>query len=335
MIHNQALNGLPTIVKKETITTGNGDTIERSTASGTPDFRLFDVGSGGSLTLENLTCKTVLVRFGNLSGSAAPICNHGNLTFHRLTLSGNGGDSGDGGGGIYNDGTATVTGGTLPGTTPTSTAVASPTRARCSSTGLQSGQLRQVRIRRSRSAGHLVQRVADLGERTLLQETCRGAPARDGLSGFPGTVGTNAYGGAVYVAGGTVTITSTTITQNNAFAGVNSVGGLFGGNAFGGALYIAAERVSLSTSTVSNNQVPITWDGELGNGGGLYVAGGTVTLTNDTVESNFAADYGGGIYIAAGTVYIDPSTVTNTTNNTDGTGLNGTTANIDGTYNAT
>ena len=34
---------------------GGGDTIERSTAAGTPIFRLFDVATGGSLTLQNLT----------------------------------------------------------------------------------------------------------------------------------------------------------------------------------------------------------------------------------------------------------------------------------------
>ncbi len=32
---------------------GNAATIQRSTASGTPDFRLFNVVSGGSLTLNN------------------------------------------------------------------------------------------------------------------------------------------------------------------------------------------------------------------------------------------------------------------------------------------
>src|SRR5262249_30144606 len=51
-------NGLPVIAAKKggslTIV-GNGDTIERSTAAGTPAFRLFDVASGSSLTLQNLT----------------------------------------------------------------------------------------------------------------------------------------------------------------------------------------------------------------------------------------------------------------------------------------
>jgi hypothetical protein len=64
-------------------------------------------------------------------------------------------------------------------------------------------------------------------------------------------------------------------------------------------------------------------------GGGVFVAG-VVTLTNDTVESN-SASLGGGLYIATGaTAYLDRSTIANTVNNTDSTGLNGITANIDG-----
>src|SRR2546423_3982524 len=52
-------NGLPVISGKKgadnlTII-GNGDTIERSTAAGTPAFRLFDVATGNTLTLQNMT----------------------------------------------------------------------------------------------------------------------------------------------------------------------------------------------------------------------------------------------------------------------------------------
>ena len=43
---------------------GNGDTIERSTAASTPDFRLLDVARGGSLTLENLTLQGGMERSG-------------------------------------------------------------------------------------------------------------------------------------------------------------------------------------------------------------------------------------------------------------------------------
>ena len=55
--------------------------------------------------------------------------------------------------------------------------------------------------------------------------------------------------------------------------------------------------------------------------------GGTGT-TNGT-------GYGGGIYIgyeSGSVIYIDSFTVTNAIKNTDGSGTNGSTANIDGTY---
>ena len=64
----------------------------------------------------------------------------------------------------------------------------------------------------------------------------------------------------------------------------------------------------------------------------------SATLCNDTVESNTADAAGGGIYIASGaTVYIDTAAVdsvdpTVVSNNTDHSGANGSTANIDGSY---
>src|SRR5262245_52755538 len=49
-------NGLPLIAANDHLTIlGSGDVIERSSAGGTPAFRLFDVAAGASLTLENLT----------------------------------------------------------------------------------------------------------------------------------------------------------------------------------------------------------------------------------------------------------------------------------------
>ena len=49
-------NGLPAIAAKDKLTIlGNGDTIARSTAPGTPAFRFFDVAAGAALTLKNLT----------------------------------------------------------------------------------------------------------------------------------------------------------------------------------------------------------------------------------------------------------------------------------------
>ena len=69
-----------------------------------------------------------------------------------------------------------------------------------------------------------------------------------------------------------------------------------------------------------------------GEGGGLFIASVVVTLQGDTVEANSASSHGGGLFIVSGiAVYLDSFTVANTINNTDNTGLNGSTANIDGT----
>jgi hypothetical protein len=97
---------------------------------------------------------------------------------------------------------------------------------------------------------------------------------------------------------------------------------------FGGGIFIASATVTLATDTVNSN----TFGAD--NGGGIYIWSGTVTFCSDTVQSNTApGGSGGGIYIASGaTVYIDSFSVANTINNTDSSGTNGSTANIDGTY---
>jgi hypothetical protein len=303
-------NGLPVIANHDTLTiVGNGDTIERSTASGTPDFRLLDVAKGGSLTLENVTLQNGLA-FG--SGNAAEggaIFNKGTLVLSGVTVQGNIAQGSDGinshdgndasGGGVWSCGALTAQSGTL--------------------------------VQNNHAIGG-----AGAGNSTHI----------------PGVGGT-ASGGGIFVAGGMATLTGVAVDNNVAQGGEGGSEILpqgtaltTGGNAFGGGLCVAAGSVSLSSSTVDNNSA--TGGFGLTNllfpeafGGGLYVGGGIVTLCNDTVQSNAAnfstgdqADsHGGGIYIASGaTAYIDSFTVAHTINNTDSSHLNGSTANIDGTY---
>ncbi len=178
--------------------------------------------------------------------------------------------------------------------------------------------------------------------------------------------GGNAFGGGIYIAGGTAQISSSSIGTYDPFAGDgvgNMAQGGNGGSAsqavgagsgYGGGVYVAAgavtmDHVTLEANTAQSgglappyNSLPSGY----GYGGGLFVAGGSVTLTNDSVDHNvagtfenggtyayYAHGYGGGIFIAsAATVSLDPFTVSNTTNNTDSSGMPGTTANIDGTY---
>jgi hypothetical protein len=131
-----------------------------------------------------------------------------------------------------------------------------------------------------------------LGNGTLMEGNRASGGAYSGNLFGRITPAGDGYGGALYIAGGTASIASTTITGNYAFGG--STGGFnIGGNAYGGALYVAAGQVVLTTTTVNNNNaVP-------GQG------------------SSQATSYGGGLFIAiAATVDIDAFTLANVINNT-------------------
>jgi len=271
--------GLPMIAANDNLTIlGNGDTIERS--AGASNFRLLDVASGASLTLQNLTLQGGYTSWGsglgNPYGGGGAISNQGALTLSGVTVTNNqvgaGWKASVGGGAIWSNGSLILENGTL---LTNNTATGPP--------GLGSGSC------------------------------CSGYP--------PG----NAYGGAVYIAGGIANISNTTFTNNRANVGLGTPA-IYGGKAFGGALYVAAGQVVLTTTTMNSNSVNLQNPYAAASyGGGLYVAGGTVTLTSDTVESNRAHSAGGGIYIASGaTVYIDAFTLANVINNING--------NIVGTY---
>ena len=92
-------NGLPVIAAGDNLTiVGNSRTIERSSASGTPAFRLFDVASGASLTLDKLTLQN-----GYVLGLPFPtqdyggaIYSNGSLTLTGVVVTGNVGFNGAG-----------------------------------------------------------------------------------------------------------------------------------------------------------------------------------------------------------------------------------------------
>jgi predicted outer membrane repeat protein len=98
---------LPVIAANDNLTiVGNSDTIQRK--SNSPAFRIFEVASGASLALANLTVQNGSVPDDEGGG----ILNRGTLSVSGCTLSGN---SAAIGGGIMNLGTATVQSSTLSG----------------------------------------------------------------------------------------------------------------------------------------------------------------------------------------------------------------------------
>jgi predicted outer membrane repeat protein len=106
--------GLPVITGKMTIA-GNGATIERSTATGIPAFRIFDVASGGKLTLNSVVLSNGLADDGHSGGGA--VNSHGTLVVSGSTFSGNQSPalSGTSGGAIASSGSLSITTSTFSG----------------------------------------------------------------------------------------------------------------------------------------------------------------------------------------------------------------------------
>jgi len=105
-------NGLPSINSSITIN-GNGATIQRSSAGGTLNFRIFHVAATGNVSMSGMT-----IRNGNTTSDGGGIYNDGgNVTMTSCTISDN--TAGDDGGGLYNNdyGNVTMTGCTVSGNT--------------------------------------------------------------------------------------------------------------------------------------------------------------------------------------------------------------------------
>ena len=120
-------NGLPVILSDTGHTLvihGNGATLQRSTAVGTPTFRIFQIDTDADVTIDGLT-----ITNGNGGGNGGGIFNGGTLTISNSTISSNSATGfifGGEGGGIYNDhATLTVSNSTLSG----NSAPAPPPRA--------------------------------------------------------------------------------------------------------------------------------------------------------------------------------------------------------------
>jgi hypothetical protein len=343
-------NGLPAIASSKGVNltiVGNGDIIERSTAAGTPAFRLFDLAAGSSLTLQNLTLENGLA-FG--SGTAAD------------------------GGAIYNQGTLNLTGvtvqnNTAQGSNGANGVITEPTNKQSGSQNIN-GQA---------GADAAGGGIWSSGSVTLQSgTTLQGNSADGGNGGAAGAVGYNAFavtgtygnggaggggfGGGLFETGGSVSAGNTAFVSNGASGGAgggqqtdpppewlagapssppaNTTG--IGGRGSGGGLYVAGGTLALSTVIVQSNQArggaggqfyfyaAVAEPGGEASGGGIYVASGTVNLDMITLAANTAhggapgnepdtmnSDWGyggnalgGGLYVGGGTVTLTGSTVT-------------------------
>jgi hypothetical protein len=286
VISGKGKKGTVTVAADNLTIIGNGDTIERSTAAGTPACRLLDVAKGASLTLQDVTLQNGFALGSGVWAEGGAIYNQGTLVLSAVLLHNNVAEGDPGGydaagGGVWSNGSLTLENASV---IQGNSALGGPSDSQSPGGSAFGGGV------------YVAGGTANLTGTTCTSNKAQGG----GVNGIPGTVGGSAYGGAVYVAGGTVTLSADTLGNTPGGGG----GGAGGNRALGSAPY----EVGLYGN---------------GNGGALYVAGGNVALTNDYVIGNLAdgddylGSYTGGIFIASGaTVSLDSLTLYGTTLNT-------------------
>jgi hypothetical protein len=123
--------------------------------------------------------------------------------------------------------------------------------------------------------------------------------SQEGGPGGRGGLGASGAGGGIYVAGGTLTLTSLALSGNQAIGGAGGKGGIGG---------IGADNPAAGTGLIPVGERGGT-GGHGGNagsgyGGGLYAAAGTITIVDSTLSTNNGQGGQGGAGGTGGSGYI-------------------------------
>ncbi len=264
-------------------TSTSGLTLQRSTAGGTPDFRIFDIADGNF----NVTISGLTISNGNapqFSGGGGGILNlsTGTVNIVNDTITGNSSQIGGDGGGI-NNGERTNTGFSLIGTVNITNCIISNNST-------------------TNSGGGIFSTVTNLNTTNTSTVNITNST----VSGNSAAVGGGVYNQDTQVSTFIVNVTNSTISGNSAAA---STGGVYNeGNRL---------VLNITTSTVSGNS------SGGGSVGAILNIGGTVNLTNSTISGNSAAATGGIRNSGNGTVNITNSTISSNSRSVSGGGGGG------------
>jgi hypothetical protein len=284
------LTALPAIDNNVTLRAlGRNVTVERSPAAGTPEFRVFTINAGRSVTISGQTIANGRVT-GDLGGG---ILNQGTLVLTNSVVTGNTSFSdtspGGRGGGIQNSGRMTIRDSRVTGNT-----------ARFPGGGIQNGT--------PDAAGTLIVEDSEITGNT--------ASAGGGLENFHGTatldhtlVGDNTAqgdGAGIRSEGGTtLSITDSTISGNT--SGSSGTGGLasgatltirnsliVGNSAAAAGIYLtpSSGAVLISRSTITNN---VTNNTEGFAVGGVWSRSFAKVRIEDTTISDNVGGFAGGV----------------------------------------
>lgn len=284
---NSGGNGLPQVTSAITIN-GHGSTITRSTAAGTPEFRIANVVPGGDLTLNDLTISNGLL---TTSSPAGGLRSWGVLTLNRCIVENNS-TAGNGGGISQGSGATLVLNDT----------VVQHNHAGNQGGGVMSGESSAVLNNSfiqdntatggNADGGGIEFRAASGSSVTMTLNHTRvlNNTAANGTGPSGGGISAIVYPGGA----GVVTINDSTIAGNQAQYGGGLMAGVNMGTPFG------SLNVSVNRSTISHNTAADP-AGVSADGGGIETYNATLTLTNSTVSGNTvtAATYssGGGMWM--------------------------------------
>ncbi len=261
---------------------GNGPsliTVQRSTASGTPDFRIFTINSGTAVTITGLTISN-----GKVSGMTSPanlgggILNSGTLTLNFCAVSGNSASSGVGGG-IHNLNTLTVSNSIVSGNTGGGIAnnLFGATTTATINTSVITGNTGGSGIYNNGLDGTATLTINDS---TISNNTTPSVAGGGGILNGSGS----------FTSRASLTINNSTISGNTASDGRG--GGIYSAAVFGN----AQTTLTVTNSTISGNTAS-------GDGGGILHFGDTggialATIASSTISANNAGTgNGGGIFI--------------------------------------
>jgi len=265
-----------TVTKNLSITgTGGNRTIARSSAGGTPEFRVIEVSGGATVTLTNLTLSNGDSSFG---GGLYCFGVNSSAVLIDCTMSGNTAGTGGGLGLLGLNASAELTNCVVRNNTGITGA---GIQNQAGTLSLITTTVSDNSASISGSAGGID--IAGVAVTTIDRSTIRNN------SGLRGGIGHQ---------GGPLTITSSTISGNTA-------------TSYGGGIF-SSRPVTLRNSTISGNTC--TGSGIFGNGGGaINHYGSSLTIESCTITGNSAPNVAngtrGGIWIEDGTVTVTNSII--------------------------
>src|SRR5215472_474418 len=325
-------NGLPVIGSPITVM-GNRSTIGRSGALGTPGFRIWEVGSTGSLTLNHLS-----VVGGTASRGAGILNDGGRLTLTVGRVIGNvvRTTGSAAGGGIYNTGTATIVASQVQGNLVDSSGDVAEGGGIENSAGSLTLRASQVFANSVSSSGDAaIGGGIDNGfgaTLTLIATEVYGNTASSlnelGGGGGISNVGSvvlnssqvhdntarstngNARGGAISDVG------QFTLNASQVYGNTSISAGVVGGGIYtGGGITIKSSQIFGNTADNTGTE-----PGEGSGGGGIFIAGGASVFTDTSITRNRAVGqdaHGGGVALvgAAALVLVNSLVTANVPDN--------------------